>query len=330
VLKLTEEALNESKEEYKTLFDESRDAILITTRDGTCINANQAALDLFGYTREEMRRLNARQLYVDTVDARRFQKEIERRGFVRDYEVKLRKKNGTEMDCLFTVSVRASNGTILGYQGIIRDITERKRAEVELQQSIKKLRKSLESTATSLALAVEMKDPYTAGHQERVKKLACAIAQEMGLSNDQVEGVRITSSLHDIGKIGVPAEILSKPGRLSDIEHNLIKNHPQTGYELLKDIEFPWPVAQIVLQHHERMDGSGYPQGLKGEEILLEARVLAVADLVEAMASHRPYRAALGIEAALEEISKNKGILYDSEVVDACIKLFTEKRFTFE
>ena len=155
------------------------------------------------------------------------------------------------------------------------------------------------------------------------------MATDMGLTDDQVEGVRITASLHDIGKIGVPAEILSKPGRLIDIEFNLIKNHPQTGYELLKDIEFPWPVAQIVLQHHERMDGSGYPQGLKSEDILLEARILAVADVVEAMASHRPYRAALGIEAALEEISKNEGILYDAEVVDACLKLFTEKGFKF-
>ena len=328
--KQAEEALHESKEEYKTLFDESRDAILITTRDGTCIDANQAAADLFGYTREEMTRLNALQLYVDAIDARRFQKEIERRGFVRDYEVKLRKKNGTEMNCLFTVSVRrASNGTILGYHGIIRDITERKRAEVELQQSLKKLKKGLESTASSLASAVEIKDPYTAGHQQRVTKLACAMATDMGLTDDQAEGVRITASLHDIGKIGVPAEILSKPGRLIDIEFNLIKNHPQTGYELLKDIEFPWPVAQIVLQHHERMDGSGYPQGLKSEDILLEARILAVADVVEAMASHRPYRAALGIEAALEEISKNKGILYDAEVVDACLKLFTEKGFKF-
>jgi len=204
------------------------------------------------------------------------------------------------------------------------------RRKHDLIKSFKKLQKSLESTANSLASAVEIRDPYTSGHQKRVTKLACAIATDMGLTNDQVEGIRITGLLHDIGKISVPAEILSKPGRLTDIEFNLIKNHPQTGYEILKNIEFPWPVAQIVLQHHERMDGSGYPQGLKGKETMLAAKILAVADVMEAMASHRPYRPALGIEAALEEIAKNKGILYDPKVVDVCVKLFIKKGFNFE
>jgi HD-GYP domain-containing protein (c-di-GMP phosphodiesterase class II) len=176
-----------------------------------------------------------------------------------------------------------------------------------------------------------MRDPYTAGHQRRAAQLACAIANEMGLSEDQIEGIRMAGLVHDIGKINVPAEILSKPGRLNDLEFGLIKTHCQVGHNVLNGtIEFPWPVAQIVLQHHERMDGSGYPQGLSGEEIILGARILAVADVVEAMASNRPYRVAPGIERALQEIAQNRSILYDPEVVDACLKLFTEERFKFE
>ncbi|MCJ7687104.1 MAG: response regulator [Desulfobacteraceae bacterium] len=192
------------------------------------------------------------------------------------------------------------------------------------------LKKALDGIIQAIASTVEIKDLYTAGHQLRVAGLAFAIAKEMGLSEDQAEGVRVAGTIHDLGKIAVPAEILSKPGQITEIEFGIIKTHPQTGYDILKDMEFPWPLAQIVLQHHEKMDGSGYPQGLSDEKILLEARVLSVADVVEAMASHRPYRPALGIDVALEEISKNKGLLYDPEVVDACLKLFMEKGFKFE
>jgi putative nucleotidyltransferase with HDIG domain len=174
---------------------------------------------------------------------------------------------------------------------------------------------------------LEIRDPYTFGHQRRVTHLATAIAKEMALSPDQIEGIAVAGNLHDIGKINVPSEILNKPGKLSDIEFALIKSHPQAGYEIVKDIEFPWPVAEVLLQHHERMNGSGYPRGLAGGDILLEARIMAVADVVEAMASHRPYRPTLGIDKALEEIVQNKGILYDPDVVDACLKLFKEKGF---
>ena len=192
-----------------------------------------------------------------------------------------------------------------------------------------KLQKTLDGVIQVVAQIVESRDPYTAGHQRRVAELACAIAREMGCPEDQVKGIHMAGLIHDLGKISVPSEILSKPGRLSDIEFALIKSHPQVGYDILKGIDFPWPITLMVLQHHERMDGSGYPQGLKRQEILPEARILAVADVVEAMASHRPYRAAFGIEKALEEIIKNKNIMYDEMVVEVCVKLFSENRFEF-
>lgn len=199
-----------------------------------------------------------------------------------------------------------------------------------LQDTLESLRKAMGGTIRVISSTVEIRDPYTAGHQQRVTTLACAIATEMGLPEDKIDGLQMGGIIHDLGKIAVPAEILSKPGRITEAEFSIIKSHPQVGNDILKDIEFPWPIAEMVYQHHERMDGSGYPQGLSGEDILLEARILCIADVVEAMASHRPYRPALGIDVALEEISKNKGVLYDPEVVDTCLKIFTEKDFMFE
>lgn len=210
------------------------------------------------------------------------------------------------------------------------EITERRRAEEEFQHTLGKLRKAMDGVIHAMAFTVEVRDPYTSGHQRRVSDLARAIATEMGLTERQIDGIRFAGIIHDIGKISLPAEILSKPGQLTEIEFNMIKIHSQVGYEILRQIEFDWPIAQIVHQHHERVNGSGYPLGLSGEEILMEARTIGVADVVEAMASHRPYRPALGIEVALEEISRNKGILYDPQVVDACLKVFTEKRFSFK
>lgn len=184
-------------------------------------------------------------------------------------------------------------------------------------------------TVAAIATTIEMRDPYTAGHQKRVALLACAIAQEMGMGHDRIEGLRLAAQIHDVGKIQIPAEILSKPTRLTHIEFLMIKTHPETGYAILKGIEFPWPVATIIQQHHEKIDGTGYPFGLKGDDILLEARILTIADIVEAMASHRPYRPALGIEAALKEIQKERGITLDAEVVDVCITLVRENHFYF-
>lgn len=191
------------------------------------------------------------------------------------------------------------------------------------------LRRAMEGIIQAMSLTIEFRDPYTSGHQQRVARLAKAMAMEMGLSNDQAQGIYFAGVIHDLGKISVPAEILSKPTRLSDTEFSLIKIHAQVGYDILKEIEFAWPIADIVHQHHEKMDGSGYPQGLSGEDILLDARILCVADVVEAMASHRPYRAALGIDVALEEISKNKGVFYDPKAANAVLGLFREKGFRF-
>ncbi|RLB10795.1 MAG: HD-GYP domain-containing protein, partial [Deltaproteobacteria bacterium] len=188
-------------------------------------------------------------------------------------------------------------------------------------------RRALEGAISALATAIEKRDPYTAGHQRRVAEIARAIAREMRLPEDKVQCTYMAALLHDIGKISIPAEVLSKPGRLNEPEYQMIKFHPIVGYEILKDIDFPWPIAKVILYHHERIDGSGYPEGLKDGEIPLESRILAVADVVEAISSHRPYRPALGIDVALEEIEKNKGKLYEPEVVDACVRLFKEGRF---
>jgi uncharacterized membrane protein len=203
-------------------------------------------------------------------------------------------------------------------------------ADEKDRQTTTRIRKALADTVNAVTTVGEKRDPYTAGHQRRVTELAWAIAVHMGLPQAQIEGLNVAGQLHDIGKIAIPSDILNKPGLLSEGEFIVIKSHSQISYDILKTIEFPWPVAQIAYQHHERINGSGYPRGLKGEDILLEARILSVADVVEAMASHRPYRPALGIAKALEEIISNRGKLYDPAVVDACVELFNEKGFKFE
>jgi putative nucleotidyltransferase with HDIG domain len=210
------------------------------------------------------------------------------------------------------------------------EIATRTRTEQKLKKGVVRMKKNLEKTIAAIAAVTEIRDPFTAGHQKRVTTLACAIAEEMALPDDQREWLRLAAIVHDIGKINIPTEILVKPTRLSEPEFNIIEAHPQIGHDILAGIEFSQPVAKIVLQHHELLDGTGYPQGLSGEEIVLEARILVVADVIEAMASHRPYRPAQGIGSALEEILHNKGVLYDSNVVDACLRVFYEKNFAFE
>jgi len=225
---------------------------------------------------------------------------------------------------------RNEAGKITGIVLAFSDISRIKIAEQNLKESWEKQKRAMEGTVNALASTIETRDPYTAGHQRRVTKLASAIAKEMNLSENQMEAVRMAGGLHDIGKIYVPSEILSKPGKITEVEYNIIKTHPQVGYDILKSIDFPWPIAEIVLQHHERIDGSGYPNGLKGKDIHLEAKILAVADVIEAMATHRPYRAALTIEEALDEIRSNQGKLYDSNVVNACLTIFENKSFMLD
>lgn len=209
-------------------------------------------------------------------------------------------------------------------------VLETRRSEDHLQNSLDQLSRALEATLKAMALTLETRDLYMAGHQHRVSELAVAIAQEMNLAWDKVEGLRLAGIIHDIGKISTPVEILAKPVRLTKTEFQLVKDHPRVGYELIKDISFPWPVAHIVLQHHERLDGSGYPEGLSGDAILLEASILAVADVIEALSSHRPFRPALGLEKGMEEIRKGRGIRYEPRAVDACLKIFREGRFSFK
>jgi len=221
-------------------------------------------------------------------------------------------------------------GETIGTVIVFRDISDRVKSEENLRQYVADLRRTLEATVQALAVTAEKRDPYTAGHQQRVAALAYAMARRMGLDEERLEGIRVAGLLHDIGKIYIPAEILSKPARLTSMEMGLIKTHSEVGYEILKDIPFPWPVARIVLEHHERMDGTGYPEGLKDGQIMEESKILSVADVVEAMSSHRPYRAALGLERALGEIRRNRGRLYDEQAVDVCVGLFETGDFSFD
>lgn len=331
--KRAEEALRSSEEKYRTLTENLNVGVYRNTPGpkGTFIEANKALVRMFGFdSKDELLALDVADLYQNPADRERLSKKLHRFGFVKDEEVGLKTKTGTPIICsVCAVAVRDEDEKIKYFDGAIEDITERKQAE-ELQQTFERLRITLDGTVHALAATAETTDPYTAGHQQRVARLASAIAHEMGLSDEQLDGVAVAGTLHDIGKIYVPPSILSRPGRLSEIEFSLIKAHPVVGHDILKTVEFPWPIAEIVLQHQERLDGSGYPRGLKGDEILMEARILGVADVVEAMSSHRPYRPAVGIDKALEEIARGRGTHYDSGVVDACLRLFEEKGFTFD
>ena len=251
---------------------------------------------------------------------------------VRRQSMKMTAKNGKRM--FFEGTARVVSWDNDGNPAMVvkayKDITGRRVAEEELRRNMKQMRKNLDGTIQAIARTVETRDAYTAGHQKRTTEIAGAVAYEMGLSKDIIGSIRMAGVIHDLGKISIPAEILSKPGKLNESETSLIRQHPLAGHEILQGIDFKWPVADIVLQHHERLNGSGYPYGLKGEEILLEAKIIGVADVIEAMASHRPYRPALGIDDAFEEITMNKGILYDPDVVDASIDLFTKRGYQLQ
>jgi PAS domain S-box-containing protein len=328
VRKRVEAELKQSEERYRGIFDNAQEGIFRTTPNGKIIMANQALVKMLGYEspKEFMADITniARQLYVNPEDRRILKETIEKHGFIKGYEVQTKRKDGGIIWISLNIyAVRDKKGQILHYEGMNEEITDRK-------QTIERMRKALGATVHAIAVTVETRDPYTAGHQRRVAELARAFATEMNLPIDQIDGIRMAAAIHDLGKISVPAEILSKPTKLTNLEFSLIKTHAQSGYDILKDIEFPWPIAKMVLEHHERMNGSGYPNGLTGDNILMESRILAVADVVESMASHRPYRSALGIDKALEEIEKNRGTLYDNAVADACLRLFREKGYQLQ
>lgn len=329
-----EEELKKNQERLQALMDASPVAISwATLEDGKIEYNNRAHRALFGYELAEIPTIDEwrRKAYPDEayratvpslISAMR---EAQQKGEeLHPIEVAVTCKNGSIRFVMMTGAI-VSNRVV----AIFSDITKRRQVEQDLKRSYRQLQETFISTVNALASTVEMKDPYTAGHQRWTTQLACAIAQEMGLSSQQIEGIRMAGLIHDIGKINIPAEILSKPGRLSDVQYQMVKVHPQVGCDILREIKFPWPVAEIVLQHHERFDGSGYPEGLSGNAIIREARILAVADVVEAMASHRPYRVAHGIEQAIEEISENRGTLFDPDVVDACLTVF-DKGFQFD
>ncbi len=320
-----------SEKRYHTFTDNAASAIFIVN-DWNMLYVNPAATELTGYRNEEL--LSKNFLEIVHPDFQDLIIDCFNRVHLGDrtctrYGFKILTKNSAERWVHF-------NSTLIDYDnkaailGEAVDVTEQKRAGDQIRRNNENLRKALNGIILSMAMTLEVRDPYTAGHQRGVADLAQAIAIEMDLPSDQVEGIRVAAAIHDLGKISIPAEILSKPARLNDIEYQIVKGHSQIGYDILRNIDFPWPVAEIVYQHHERLNGSGYPRGLSGSQILIEAKIIMVADVVESMSSHRPYRPSLGVSKALEEINGKKGIDYDSETVDACLRVFNSRGFIFK
>ena len=316
--------IRQSEERFRALGENAPDIIYTLDADGAFNYINPAWENILGYKKEKV----IGRYFIDFVrreDIGRFERYLDqvknKKETITGFTGVLLTRDGGER--LFNISCSpnlGSTGEVIGAIGTIKDITE-------LERHVEVLEAALQSTIDAMAVIVESKDPYTSGHQKRVMDIAVAIAEEMRLDEDKIGGIRMAAMIHDIGKINVPAEILNKPGKLSDIEFKIIKTHPEAGYHILKNIEFMYPVAQIVRQHHEKMDGSGYPRGLSGDDILIESRVITVADVVEAMATDRPYRPSLGMAKTLKEIEQGSGTLYDPEVVNACLKLFEEKGF---
>ncbi len=327
LLNITERKLAEEK--FRKIFMTTPDCITITRlKDALIIDVNRGFEEITGWKGSKVIGQTSHQInfWNDKADWDFIISELRSGRDILHHEFEFRRNDGSVRAGIYSARpINIEGEACLIF--ILQDITEHKRMNKELQRTLDSLRKAFGATIQVMISAIEMRDPYTAGHQKRCADLARAIATEMGFPQEKIDGIRMAGTIHDIGKLSVPAQILTKPTTLTEIEFSLIKEHPQSGYDMLKDIESPWPLAEIIYQHHERMNGSGYPRNLKGDEILIEARIMAVADVVEAMSSHRPYRAALGIEAALAEIKNNKGGLYDKAVVDACIRLFRKKGY---
>jgi PAS domain S-box-containing protein/putative nucleotidyltransferase with HDIG domain len=320
--KRREDFLRENEEKYRTVVENASDGIVII-QDEKIKFVTPHMTEIWGGDANEMLERPFKDfIHPDDLPkiAERYKKRMAGESVPSISETKIIKKDGSNLNVELNACISQYQGQKAS-QVFVRDITERKQAQT--------WRKVLEGSIEAIAMTLEMRDPYTAGHQQRVSRLACTIADEMGLPQSQIDGLRIAGLIHDLGKVTVPAEILSKPSQLTETEFSIIKNHPRVAYDILKKIDFPWPVADIVLQHHEYLDGSGYPQGLRGTDILIEARILTVADVVEAMASHRPYRPAIGIDKALEEVKFGRGTRFDPDVVDACLTVFV-KKFTLD
>ncbi len=332
--KRAEDELRRTSERLQLQFDRMPIGCILWDAEFRVVSWNPAAERIFGFAFEEVRgtqpydRIIPREVkpQIDGIWGRLLQGDDTAHSVNENLT-----RDGRTILCQWTnTPLREPDGRILGVLSMVEDITERRRAEAALQESVGTLRRTLSTTITTMAKIVETKDPYTAGHQIRVAELAELIAREMALPPDRVQGLHMAAMIHDIGKIYIPAEILSKPGQLTRIEIDMIRTHPNFGAEVLKAVPFPWPISEMILQHHERIDGSGYPRGLKGEDILLEARILMVADVVEAMATHRPYRAARGLIQALQEIQDFRGRYYDAAVVDACLRVIRQGLFSVE
>ena len=336
--KKTEAELVRVVTENQRILDNLQDAYFKADLTGKIIYANPQAIAMYGFLSEiELIGQSVDILYASQADKSRMSKELKINGFVSDFIIKSCRKNGQEFWVSSNIQyVKDEQGKIIGSEGLVRDVSERMimQDEIEFQRdnliiSNEKLAHLFKQSVTSISRIGELRDAYTAGHQRRVTDLACEIAKLMGLSEEVIVNLSYGSLIHDIGKIYVPAEILNKPGKISSVEFQMIQSHVELGYNIVNEIDFPEVISTMVYQHHERLDGSGYPQGLKGDQIIMESRILAVSDVVEAMASHRPYRPALGVDAALEEILRYRGQKYDARVVDACIQIFKENKFSF-
>jgi PAS domain S-box-containing protein/putative nucleotidyltransferase with HDIG domain len=318
--KSTSWALTEAEEKYRSIFEHAVEGLFQLTPAGRFVTVNGALARMLGYasTQQLTARGNAAaDVFVRPEDRQFLHAALGETGVVRAMESELSRADGQRIwVSLQARAVRDGAGSVVLYEGSMEDITERRRSQEALRQTLKQTRSLFHQTVKSLSTTVRFRDPYTAGHQDTVARLAAAIAQEMGLPKDTVTGIRVAGQLHDIGKISVPVRYLCKPGRLVGLEWEFMKQHAATGYEILKDIDFPWPVAEIVRCHHERLDGSGYPRGLDASALGIEARILAVADVLDAMASNRPYRPALGVDAALAELTRHRGAAFDGDVVD--------------
>ncbi|MGA2367759.1 MAG: PAS domain S-box protein [Dehalococcoidia bacterium] len=336
-----EKALMKSEEKYRLLAENARDIIWTMDMNFQFTYMSPSVLRIRGYTVEEVMTQSLQEIFTPSsleIALKAIEEELalesmEPKDLSRTRTLELEhicKDGSTVWVEINTSFLRDTDDQPIGILGVSRDITERKLAEEKLAKSYTSLKKTLNDAIDTMVKIVEMRDPYTAGHQRKVADLAAAIAKEMKFEDTEIEQVKMAAIIHDIGKIYVPSDILNKPGKLSEIEIQLIKSHSQYGHDIVMGMNCPCSVAQAILQHHERLDGSGYPNRLKGEDTILEAKILAVADVVEAIASHRPYRPARGVHVAMEEISKNKGKLYDPDVVDACLKLFTSGKFEFK